>query len=822
MNPVACHVCRRPVPRDEAQVSGGAGTGQPWRFRCRDCPADAPAAPVRPAVTAALDAPPPLPTRLATVRLELDRRDPTRAVARLEGRASDGAFAGFVDLLHGVGGTELGGRGSRVFALAVGAVPRLVRRLRDEAMLDVEADPALAAHLQTAAVAARREIDRAEGRIAAMRGHLAERGLRLLPYQEVGVAWLAERLEAAGGAALLADAPGVGKTIQTLVAAPEAAYVVVVPASVAGNWEREFSIWRPDVRVTRCRGLDAIHRWPERGEACVLSYAGLPWTPEERERRSVCPTCGGNGTDPDCPRCDGTGRTGAAALFGPAAVGIYSQPPPAPLVLVADECHRLKATRNLTRRRWDALRAAAGPDARALGLTGTPLVNEPGEVFSILVALGLADAFGTRARMKRMNEHDPEGYTERLRRVMLRRLKRDVLTELPPVTFTDVPVEIDGATRQKLDDLLLDLVSTVAGKAAEKAHRDALDGGASAEEADRLAEFRRETVASDVEAAIDMVFAGEVVPPFELMARCKAILAAATLPAAREILDDEPPAQDADGAWDDPWIFASAHLPAVDDVAARSGWARIDGSVDQDVRTEVVAAFQRGAHPGIALSIRAGGEGITLTRSSRILQNDQEWTPSANQQLVGRVERIGQTRPVTVIRLVAEHPLARRIVAVNDRKARDAEAFVDVAAVAAAEAAVGGPAPVEPLEGVRVVAGRAGAVAATRPARRDVEVWAANAAARRGERPALEASEAGWARLVRAAHEDEAAGAAPDENGPRRAGTADEATALRALEAATPPAARMLVPRFVHEAGVRGLTAWQWALVVRLARKANR
>jgi SNF2 family DNA or RNA helicase len=79
--------------------------------------------------------------------------------------------------------------------------------------------------------------------------------------------------------------------------------------------------------------------------------------------------------------------------------------------------------------------------------------------------------------------------------------------------------------------------------------------------------------------------------------------------------------------------------------------------------------FQAGRLAGVALSITAGGLGLTLTRAASVLFVDKSYTPAENAQAEDRVCRYGQKRAVMIDSLVADHPLDRRIDEILTRKA---------------------------------------------------------------------------------------------------------------------------------------------------------
>ena len=453
---------------------------------------------------------------------------------------------------------------------------------------------------------------------------IAARGLALYPFQGDGARWMRERARADKNA-LLADQMGLGKTIQALAALPEnAAVIVVCPASVKLNWRNEIRAWRPDLDPVVLRGKGTF-RAPNAGQVVILNY---DITPESPDRLTFLP-----------------GTT-----------------------LIVDEAHMVKtrtAGRTIrVRMLTAALSAVKGP---TWYLTGTPLLNYPTELWSVLDGLGVAhEAFGSVKRFKALfnssggklqsvaNDADKSEIARCLRRVMLMRLRADVMPQLPAKTRSDVPVEIDGDTVTLLD-------TTVA-----KLKELGIDFFGSRKFALDHADSEGEDGASANRVA------------FELISKARAALARAKIPAVVEMVGQYEDAQE-------PLVFFSCHRDPVDLIGAREGWAAITGDVSPERRQQIVERFQRGELRGIAATIQAGGVGLTLTRACNVLMSDLAWTPALNSQAEDRVCRIGQTRPVNVTRLVADHAVDRRLAELLTIK-DDHVATVEQSAVAAVTA----------------------------------------------------------------------------------------------------------------------------------------
>ncbi len=143
--------------------------------------------------------------------------------------------------------------------------------------------------------------------------------------------------------------------------------------------------------------------------------------------------------------------------------------------------------------------------------------------------------------------------------------------------------------------------------------------------------------------------------PFEMLSEMRAALATAKIPAVLDLVGQYEENEE-------PVVVFSDHVAPVEALAARDGWKAIyGGDAGPEYRQKVVEEFQAGKLKGVACTIKAAGVGITLTRANTIIFVDKHWTPALNEQAEDRLARIGQTRPVNVITLAADHPLDKRI-----------------------------------------------------------------------------------------------------------------------------------------------------------------
>ena len=242
------------------------------------------------------------------------------------------------------------------------------------------------------------------------------------PFQVEGVRWLALRDHA-----LLADDMGLGKTFQVLQSLPlDARVLAVVPASLKLVWRDEAARWRPDLRVTILAGRDAW-QMPGPGEIVLVNYDILP-------------------------RWLASPAKGQAAPVPPEiAAGLRH------VHLVCDEAHKVKGRSQRSAR----VRTLARACRRVTMLTGTPLVGRPFDLWGTLDSGDMAgEALGGWKGFLRLfcgrkglwggyefGAPLPEA-AERLRRVMLRRRREEVLPDLPRKRYQTISTnELGGQLR---------------------------------------------------------------------------------------------------------------------------------------------------------------------------------------------------------------------------------------------------------------------------------------------------------------------------------------------------------------------------------------
>ncbi|MGW5427200.1 SNF2-related protein [Streptomyces sp. NPDC004059] len=464
------------------------------------------------------------------------------------------------------------------------------------------------------------------GALAALRDRLTA-GLRpadppaglaatLRDYQLRGLAWL-DLMTSLGLGGCLADDMGLGKTV-TLIAlhlkrARTEPTLVVCPASLLGNWQREITRFAPGVPVRRFHGPDRTLDGLD-GGFVLTTY--------------------------------GTMRSTAARLA--------EQPWG---MVVADEAQHVKNPFSATAK---ALRTIPAP-AR-VALTGTPVENNLSELWALLDwttpgLLGPLKSFRARHARAVENGEDQEA-VERLARLvrpfLLRRKKSDpgIVPELPPKTETDHPVPL---TREQA--ALYEAVVRESMLAIETAEGIARRGlvlkllGALKQICDHPALYLKEDPHAD-----------------RLLAR------SGKLALLDELLDTLL-AEDGSALVFTQYVgmarLITAHLSAraipVD---------LLHGGTPVPERERMVDRFQSGETPVLVLSLKAAGTGLNLTRAGHVVHFDRWWNPAVEEQATDRAYRIGQTQPVQVHRLVTEGTVEDRIAEMLTAKRALADAIL--------------------------------------------------------------------------------------------------------------------------------------------------
>ncbi len=433
----------------------------------------------------------------------------------------------------------------------------------------------------------------------------------LRPYQRRGVAWI-RLLERLGFGACLADDMGLGKTatvVGVLVSDREdgearGPTLVVCPTSVVGNWHREIERFAPELRVVVHHGAaraqgDVLGVEAARADVVVTSYALA-----ERDRAALASV------------------------------------PWARVVL--DEAQQVK---NPAAKRTQAVREIPAP--RRLALTGTPVENHLGELWSIMEVLnpgllGSASVFRRQFAwpIERNGDEDAAARLRTLTRpFVLRRLKTDrsVVADLPDKLETKERCPLTREQATLYQAVVDEMLAKIAGAAGAERRGLVLatmlrlkqvcnHPAHYAADASRLA-GRSGKLERTVEILEQVRAAGERALVFTQFAQMGKLL--------RRHLSER----------------------------LRCPVGFLHGGVPGMRRDELVTALQspEGTTPVLVVSLGAGGTGLNLTAASHVLHYDRWWNPAVEDQATDRAYRIGQRRDVHVRKLVCAGTVEERI-----------------------------------------------------------------------------------------------------------------------------------------------------------------
>jgi SNF2 family DNA or RNA helicase len=435
--------------------------------------------------------------------------------------------------------------------------------------------------------------------------------LPLMGFQRRGV----EHIEKCKGRALICDQMGLGKSAQSLAWAairPHTRPVVVVcPASIKWQWAGE---WKKFSGLDSyiCQGMK-----PRRGvlkaQIVILNYDIL-------------------------------------AAWLPILLRLQ------PKILIIDEAHFVK---NKGAKRTKACRELAHNTPHVIGLSGTPIEGRPAEFFPILNMVRPDEfpsfwkyAFEFCAPRKNPwgRGYDFSGSSnldtlhQRLKKIMVRRMKEDVLTQLPPKRRTVVPVKIDNAKEyREAEENFLSWLK-------EKKGNDALRRAMKAQAVVKMGNLKMLAAEGKLERAIEWI---------------------------NEWLEST----------DEKLIVFAIHKKILQRL--REAFPKgllIDGSVSNkrkrgqvvSDRQSIVNRFQKDPKRRLLFGqLRAAGIGLNLTAASHVLKLELHWTPGVHDQAEDRCHRIGQKKQVNVYYLVGRGTIEERILSVLESKSKITKRILD-------------------------------------------------------------------------------------------------------------------------------------------------
>lgn len=424
----------------------------------------------------------------------------------------------------------------------------------------------------------------------------------LFPYQKEGAEWLFKRRFA-----LLADEMGLGKSAQVITAADRLGLdriLVVCPAVVRINWEREFQKF------------------------------------SNRKRNLQCVLPGGEKPESDSLIC--SYDFASSYEWGKWSFDL----------LVLDEAHFLK---NIEAKRARAVFGKNGlvrQSTRVWALSGTPAPNHVGELWILLYTFGvthlsyvdfckrycntLPSNFGRFGfSVMGTNEDRIPELQALLRKVMLRRRKVDVLPELPPIFYSHIAVEAGEVDLEMQQSFFQWIFPKDRKKELEE-------------------ELQRQNDMLDIAVNTHGAYANESLKLLAAMANSISTLRRYTglqkVEKTAELLDDEL----FNRAYEKVVIFCWS-VDVVRELQRRLEKYKVVtlyGNTPVQVRQHHIDQFERGKARVLVANILAAGTGINLTSCNQVVFLEQDWVPANNAQAVMRCHRIGQKHSSVHVRFI--------------------------------------------------------------------------------------------------------------------------------------------------------------------------
>lgn len=437
----------------------------------------------------------------------------------------------------------------------------------------------------------------------------------LRDYQNDGFTWLS-RMAKWGIGACLADDMGLGKTVQSLALllsrAAHGPALVIAPTSVCFNWQSEIVKFAPSLTSEIFGTTDREQTINNAGKFSVVicSYAML-----QKEADLIT---------------DKKWNT-----------------------VILDEAQAIKNAS--TQRSKAAMKLQS--DFRMV-TTGTPLENHLGELWNIFNFLNP----GLLGSLRRFNhrfaqpiEKDKDDETrKRLKKLIspfiLRRVKSEVLTELPPRTEIVKHVEMSAKELAYYEALRREAISGLEEEKGVPHNQKRMQILA------QIMRLRRACCHPKlIENGVDI--------ESSKLAEFTEIIS--------ELLDNNHKTL----------VFSQFvdHLHIIRDELDKQGisYQYLDGSTPAAKRRKLVEDFQAGQGDLFLISLKAGGQGLNLTAADYVIHMDPWWNPAVEDQASDRAHRIGQTRPVTIYRLITRGTIEEKILALHEHKRNLAEGLLE-------------------------------------------------------------------------------------------------------------------------------------------------
>lgn len=421
----------------------------------------------------------------------------------------------------------------------------------------------------------------------------------LYPFQSEGVAFI----ESHNGRALIADEMGLGKTIQAIawmqLHRDLVPAIIVVPASLKLNWQKEIMTWMPDPSIEILSGTKA---WKPTGYIIILNYDILPkWLPELQALNAK--------------------------------------------IIIADECHYIKSNSAI---RTKAFKLLTKQIPYVIGLSGTPIMNRPIEIYNICKIIDRTfPEYWYYVKQYCAAHYTGFGWdfngasnTQELHKrltgsIMIRRLKKDVLPDLPEKQYSFVPMELTNWSEySKAEDDYIHFVRSQKGiEAAKRA--------SNAESFTKTEGLKQLAVHGKLKDTITWI---------------------------KNFLETEKKL-----------VVITTHHFTVETLMKEFGdrAVYIDGTISPIKKQEAETKFK--THDKIQLLIMNAkiAIGLNFQIAFNIAFIELPWTPSDVDQCIARLDRIGQLKGVNIYYLLAKGTIEEKLAHMLDSKRSTIDSVMD-------------------------------------------------------------------------------------------------------------------------------------------------
>lgn len=454
----------------------------------------------------------------------------------------------------------------------------------------------------------------------------------LRSYQKSGFLWL-KTLRENGFGGILADDMGLGKTLQVislllseqqdccLKEKEPRSSLIVCPASLVYNWQKEIKRFAPELITTVVTGLAEerarIIKKSRAGEILITSY--------------------------DLLKRD-------ADLYRDTVFAIQ----------VIDEAQYIKNPGTQAAKAVKKITAAF-----KLALTGTPIENRLSELWSIFDYLMPGFLYSYQRFREEIElpvvTNQDQNKLERLRRMIrpfvLRRLKEDVLTDLPEKLEENVFAHLEGEQAALYDAHVQRMKDMLDGKSEQEFR---------AERIQILAELTKLRQICCDPALLFEGYGGESAKTD----MCMELIVNAVNGGHKVLLFSQ---------------FVTMLERLADRLKEEKiSYYMLTGSVNKEKRMQMVESFNKDEVPVFCISLKAGGTGLNLTAADIVIHYDPWWNVAVQNQATDRAHRIGQKHVVTVYKLVSEGTVEEKIIGIQERKRRLAENVLEGEGMASA------------------------------------------------------------------------------------------------------------------------------------------